>query len=158
VYQSDIQAYQATKDVSASYDAVVDLLETVEHFLNRLEVYIKLPIDTMAVLGEIIVKMLAELLSTLALVTKQIRQKRPCECVLATTLGHLIEYRAVKFVKKLLGENEVEAVLQRLERLTVEEAHMAATQTLGVVHGLVQNMRAVMDGEATPSGLLVVRC
>jgi hypothetical protein len=73
-------------------------------------------------------------------------------------MGHLIEYGVVKFVKKLLGENEVEAVLQRLGRLTVEEAHMTATQTLGVVHGLVQNMRVVMDGESTPSGLSVVRC
>jgi len=150
--------YQAIKDISASYDAVVNLLETIEHFLNRLEVYIRMPIDTTAAMGEVIVKILVELLSTIALVTKQIKQKRPCECVLAATIGHLIKYGAVKFVKKLLGENEVDAVLKRLERLTVEEAHMTATQTLGVVHGLVQNMRVVMDGEATPSGLLVVRC
>jgi hypothetical protein len=59
-------------------------------------------------------------------------------------------------VKKILGENEVESVLQRLDRLTIDEARTTATQTLDVVHGLVQNMRVVMDGEATLSDLGVI--
>lgn len=53
----------------------------------------------------------------------------------------------MKLVKKLLGENEVEAVLQRLDRLTDDEARTTAAQTLEVVYGLVQNIRVVMDGE-----------
>ena len=53
----------------------------------------------------------------------------------------------MKLVKKLLGENEVEAVLQRLDRLTGDEARTTAAQTLEVVYGLVQNIRVVMDGE-----------
>jgi hypothetical protein len=52
-----------------------------------------------------------------------------------------------KFTKKLLGESDVEAVLTRLDRLTQEEARMTAAQTLGVVHGLVGNVRVVMEGE-----------
>jgi len=59
--------------------------------------------------------------------------------------GDLTERDAVKLVKKILGENEVESVLQRLDRLTMDEARTTATQTLDVVHGLVQNMRVVMD-------------
>ena len=55
----------------------------------------------------------------------------------------------MKLVKKLLGENEVEAILQRLDRLTQDEACATAAQTLDVVYGLVQNIRVVMDGEAT---------
>jgi len=55
----------------------------------------------------------------------------------------------VKFAKKLLGERHVEAVLQRLDRLTVVEARITAVQTLEVIYGLVQNMRVVMDGEQT---------
>ena len=51
-----------------------------------------------------------------------------------------------KFARKLLGEGEVEAVLQRLDRLTQDEARMAVAQTLGVVHGLMKNMKVVMDG------------
>ena len=52
----------------------------------------------------------------------------------------------MKLVKKLLGENEVETVLERLDRLTVDEARTTAAQTLEVVYGLVQNMRAIMNG------------
>ena len=47
---------------------------------------------------------------------------------------------------KLLGENETEAVLQRLDRLNHEEARTTAAQTLEVVYGLVKNMKVVMDG------------
>jgi hypothetical protein len=54
---------------------------------------------------------------------------------------------AEKFVKKLLGENEIDAVLQRLDRLTQDEARTTAAQTLEVVYGLVQNMRVVIDGK-----------
>jgi len=48
--------------------------------------------------------------------------------------------------KKLLGENDVEAVLQRLDRLNQEEARTTAAQTLEVVYGLCKNMKVVMDG------------
>jgi hypothetical protein len=49
----------------------------------------------------------------------------------------LSEWDAVKLIKKLLGENEIEAVLQRLDRLTLDEAWMAAVQTLEVVYSLI---------------------
>ena len=53
----------------------------------------------------------------------------------------------MKPVKKFLGENDVQAVLQRLDRLTLDEARTTAVQTLEVVYGLIQNMREVIDGE-----------
>ena len=53
---------------------------------------------------------------------------------------------AEKFAEKLLGESEIEGVLQRLDRLTQDEARMTGAQTLSVVHGLVGNMKAVMEG------------
>jgi len=53
---------------------------------------------------------------------------------------------AEKFTKKLLGESEIETVLERLDRLTQDEARMTVAQTLGVVHGLVGNMKVVMEG------------
>jgi hypothetical protein len=71
-------------------------------------------------------------------------------------LNDLTKRDTVKLVKKILGENEVESVLQRLDRLTLDEARTTATQTLEVVHGLVQNMRTVIDGEATPSGFTLM--
>jgi hypothetical protein len=43
-------------------------------------------------------------------------------------------------VKKLFGEKDVEAVLQRLDRLTQDEARTTAAEILKVVYGLVQDM------------------
>jgi hypothetical protein len=38
-------------------------------------------------------------------------------------------------------------VLQRLDRLTGDEARTTAAQSLEVIYGLTQNMRAVIDSE-----------
>ena len=51
-----------------------------------------------------------------------------------------------KFAKKLLGENEIEDVLHRLDRLTLDEARMTGTETLQIVHGLVSNLKLIMGG------------
>jgi hypothetical protein len=61
-----------------------------------------------------------------------------------------------KFAKKLLGESEVEAVLKRLDRLTQDEARMTVAQTLGIVHGLVGNVKVVMEGMQRLHDLLVI--
>ena len=50
-------------------------------------------------------------------------------------------------MKKFLGEKDVEATLQKLDRLTLDEARTTAAQSLEAIYGLVQNMRMVMDGE-----------
>ena len=50
-------------------------------------------------------------------------------------------------MKKLRGENDIEATLQRLDRLTLDESRATAAQTLEVVYGLVRNTKVVMDGE-----------
>jgi hypothetical protein len=60
---------------------------------------------------------------------------------------YVTQCNAVKSVKKLLGEKDVEAVLQRLDRLTLDEARTTALQSFEVIYGLVQNMTAVMGGE-----------
>jgi hypothetical protein len=48
---------------------------------------------------------------------------------------------------KLRGEKNIEATIQRLDRLTLDEGRAAATQTLEVVYGLVRQKRVIMDGE-----------
>jgi hypothetical protein len=52
-----------------------------------------------------------------------------------------------KLVRKLVGEKKMEAMVQRLDRLTHDEARQTVAQILKVVHGLVENMKVVMDGE-----------
>ena len=76
------QLYQAVKDVNTSYDALVDLLESIEHFMKRLDIYIRVP--STGAMTEIIIKIMMELISTLALVTKQIKQRRPSGYILIT--------------------------------------------------------------------------
>jgi hypothetical protein len=60
------------KDVNASYDALLHIFESIGNFVQRLGIYSKIPRST--VMTEMVVKIIVELLSTLALATKQIKQ------------------------------------------------------------------------------------
>jgi hypothetical protein len=62
---------------------------------------------------------------------------------------HLAQRNVVKFVKKAFGENDVKLILQRLDRLTQDEARATATHVFEAIHGLVQGMRVIMGGEQT---------
>ena len=44
---------------------------------------------------------------------------------------------------------DVDSVLQRLDRLTQDEAHTTTAEIFKVIHGLVQNVNGVMDGNPT---------
>jgi hypothetical protein len=94
---------------------------------------------------EVLIKIMAELLSVLALATKQINQGRFSESHLSQKHPRA-EVAAEQYAKKLLGERSIDMVLQRLDRLTVEESRATVVQTLDVVHGLVNNMEVVMEG------------
>ena len=75
----DIQDYQAVKGVIDGWDAVLDLLESIEHCLNYLDIYTKIPpTDAMT---EMVVKILVELLSALGLATERIKGGKPSESV-----------------------------------------------------------------------------
>ncbi|KAN0107438.1 hypothetical protein V8E52_010186 [Russula decolorans] len=113
-------------EMRASYDALVDLFGCFENFLSRLNIYAGIP-PTPA-LTSVLVKIIVELISTLALATKQVKQGR-----------------FKKFMGKLRGEKDIEATIQRLDRLTLDEGRATAAQTLEVVCGLVQQKRAIMD-------------
>ena len=52
-----------------------------------------------------------------------------------------------KLVEKLVGEKKIDAMVQRLDRLTRDEARQTVAEILKVVHGLVGNMKEVMNGE-----------
>jgi hypothetical protein len=134
--------------VKASYDALVEVFECIENFVRRLMIYTKIDRPTPA-MTEVVIKIMVELISVLALVTKQINQGRFSKSLLtdkhSSTSTHDLNI-AEKYGKRLLGENEIESVLQRLDRLTGEESKMATAQTLDVVYCLVNNMGTVMEG------------
>ena len=98
---------------------------------------------------DIIVKIMAELLSVLGLATKLIEQGRLCKCAGAYSWP-VAQCMIATFAKKLSGENDVEAALQRLDRLTQDETRMVTAETLGVVHRLESNMRVAMEGAGCP--------
>jgi hypothetical protein len=143
MFPINVWVCQAASGVSSSYDALLDLFECLGNFLKRLDIYTTIP--PIPIMTDIVLKIMVELLSVLALATKQIKQGRFSKCAVTYTLP--VTQRIVeKFAKKLLGDSEIESVLQRLDRLTQDEARMTAAQTLSVVHSLVGNMKVVMEG------------
>ena len=90
-YNRDIQVLQAVKDISTSYDALVDLFASFENFLCRLSIYTA--VSPTSALTNVLVKIIAELLSTLALATKQVKQRRFSEFVLAGKTSDRIQDR-----------------------------------------------------------------
>ena len=75
---------QAAKGIISNCEALIDLLESIEHFLNRLDIYTW--ISPSPAMDEIVVKILVELISTLGLVTEELKQRRSSESVLANVL------------------------------------------------------------------------
>ena len=91
-------------------------------------------------MNEMIVNILLELLSRLALATKETKQGKLSESI--RVVGEGICYLTYKRRKTCS-----EAMVQRLDRLTQDEARQTISQILKVVHGLVEGMKVVMDGE-----------
>ena len=86
--------HQAANSVINSYDALVDLLESIGIFLKRLDIYTKVP-PTPA-MDEIVVKIMVELVSTLALATKALKEGRPSESVLANVVLYSVQLREIR--------------------------------------------------------------
>ena len=70
---------QAAKGIISNCDALIDLLESVEHFLNCLDIYTRVP--PTPEMDEIVVKILVEIISTLGLVTEELKQRRSSESI-----------------------------------------------------------------------------
>jgi hypothetical protein len=79
---------QAAKGVIDSYDALGDLLESIEHFLCRLDIYTQIPPSP--TMDEMVVKIMVELISTLAIATKELKQGRTSESALTDVFVTLL--------------------------------------------------------------------
>jgi hypothetical protein len=76
----DADFSQTVKDVRAGQDALVDILERIEAFFRRLEIYTSVsPNEEML---DTITTIMVEVLCILAIATKQIRQGRLSKCLL----------------------------------------------------------------------------
>jgi hypothetical protein len=105
----------AAKDVDASQDVLADIFVRIEGFFMRLQSYTE--VRPTAAMMDVILKIMIEVLSILAIATKQIKQGR-----------------SKKILKKLLGKNNIEDALKKLDTLTMEEARMAIAETLKVTN------------------------
>ncbi len=75
------------------------MLESIGHFLNRLEIYTEVsPTDAM---NDMVVKILVELLSMLALATKEIMQGKLSEFIVGEGIYYLIR----EMQKNLFGSS-----------------------------------------------------
>jgi hypothetical protein len=67
------------KDVDASQDMLTDIFGRIESFFRRLESYTE--VRPTAAMTDIIVKIMVEILSILAIATKDIKQRRASELI-----------------------------------------------------------------------------
>ncbi len=80
VGDDDAGVCQAAKDVDSSQDVLIDIFVRIEYFFNRLESYTELP-PTVA-MTDLILKIIIEVLSILAIATKEIDLGRSSELML----------------------------------------------------------------------------
>ena len=94
-YRCDIRLlHQAAKSVSESYEALVKLLESIEHLLKHLDINTNIP--PTPGMNEIVIKTLVELLSTLALATKEFKQGRSGKSLLVDLLRYSVLHRGIR--------------------------------------------------------------
>ncbi|KAH9988601.1 hypothetical protein BJV77DRAFT_731662 [Russula vinacea] len=114
----------AVKDTSSSKDKLIDLFNRIERFFGRLEIYTSITPTT--AMTAIIVDIMAEVLTILAIATKEVKR------------GGL-----KKYLKKVTGNTDIEDSLARLDKLTQEEARMASAELLKMTHGVDDRVKSV---------------
>ena len=129
------------KDVIASYEALINLFERTQYFLQRLNHYTATSLTPEMM--ELLAKILAQVLSVLALSTKEMKERRISALIFRYFF--LADYGAEKFMKRLVGKTEVEDGLQRLDMLTKEENLLLAACTLEVAGDIRQNVNDIKD-------------
>ncbi|KAI0320597.1 ankyrin repeat-containing domain protein [Amylostereum chailletii] len=121
----------ATKGVSASYNSLVDLFNVLTAFLDRLKIREEIKMRSEA--KDIVVKILVELLSVLALATKLMKKKR------------LVKGQ---YVSILSGNQDVKDAVDRLDKLTVEDSGVMATETFVNTCKVLEHINTMMAEHA----------
>jgi hypothetical protein len=134
---------------------LIDIFARIENFFKRLESYTEVP--PTAAMTDVILKIIIEVLSILAITTKELKQGRSSELIDTEEL--LLTYFSLEtFVKKLLGRNGIEDALKRLDTLTMEETRMAIAETLKVTNRVDDKVTALIDGEKNACLWLFFAC
>ena len=112
----------------------------MEYFFKRLEAYIK--VRPTVAMTDIIVKIMTEVISILGIVTKEIQQGRTSQ-PFPVDLSPKLYILAGKYLKKLFGSKDIEDALLRLDKLTQEEARMAAAESLTITRSIDDTVKDV---------------
>ena len=81
--------------MKGSYDALVEIFECIEGFVRRLLIYTKIDRPTPA-MTDVLIKIMTEIISILALATKQMNQGRLSKSVRASTQPSLTYCREIR--------------------------------------------------------------
>ena len=108
-----------------------------------METYVGLP-PTIE-MTDMIIKVMAEVLRILGLVTKEIKQGKLSESFPIDRLRVLTWCSTERFLKKVVGKSDIEDALRQLDKLTQDEHRMATAQNLRATHRVDENMKGVCD-------------
>ncbi|KAH9958762.1 hypothetical protein BC827DRAFT_550028 [Russula dissimulans] len=109
--------------VGTTQDTLLDVFNQMELFFRRLEAYPE--ITNAKSMKDINEKILLAVLSILTIVTEEIKQGR-----------------AKRYFKKLVGRTVIGDMIQRLDRLTLEEAQMV-NEVLNISHGAMSPSHSI---------------
>jgi hypothetical protein len=110
---------------------LIRIFERIQFFVQRLNSYTAIPLTSE--FTELLGKIMAQILSILALSTKTMTERRMSESIHALS-SFLTDYDAERFLKKLIGRTDVEDALLQLDSLTKEESLMAVAKNLEITH------------------------
>ena len=139
----DIDRFQAAKDASASQDKLIELFNRIERFFGRLEIYTGITPTT--AMRAIIIDIMVEILSILAIATKEVKRGRFSEFI-----SHRFSILGPtpcleKYFMKLTGNTDIEDSLDKLDKLTREEARMASAELLKITRIVDSKVMGVDD-------------
>ena len=78
-HSSDVHLNQATNGVITSCDVLAEMFESIENFISRIRIYTETSHFMPAAVDAIVIKLMVELVTTLALVSRKIEMRRSRE-------------------------------------------------------------------------------
>ena len=131
------------RDVAASHKTLILLFERIHLFLHRLNRYIGIPLTDD--LTELLAKIMAQLLSILALSTKAMADRRLSELISSVCGSFLADRDTEQILRRLAGRTEVEDAVLQLDMLTKEENLMVVARNLEVTHRVEVLTQDILD-------------
>ena len=140
----DAQVSQTAKDASSSREKLIEIFNRIERFFHRLEIYTG--IMPTAAMRDIIIEIMVEVLAILAIATKEVKRGRFSRSTLHAWIhDSWLTRRLERFLKTLAGNTDIECSLDKLDKLTLEEARMASAELLKMTHSVDGKVMGVDD-------------